>query len=275
MADKDDFHELPPGEKLKAGNELLKLKLQAEFGMGKLDSSLNAAAENEWLNYIYGFEKQFAENKQCKVYDFIGCPEFRKGDELSKKEISKALERLTEIMKSNGIELSTICDYEDEVIYRFITEELFEHEMDDMRIPGMMHCFTYEEFHPNHDYDIREHSNEFIKLLISKKWDDFMNNILLAKTVSYNDNQYDKKTFPKIIEAFQTEHQKMKLLKWKINSVNFDLKTGTAWLKGYIHYKTVKAECIFGGEVQLELTMEYDYWSINKVVVPGFSKEMK
>ena len=39
--------------------------------------------------------------------------------------------------------------------YRFITEELFEHEMDDVHVKGMFTHFTYEEFHPNHDYDLR------------------------------------------------------------------------------------------------------------------------
>ena len=181
MNDNDDFENLTPEEKLQKENELLKLKLQSEFGMEKMDSSLDKETENKWLNDVYNFEKQFAENKQCKVYDFINRPKFRRVDELTKEEISKELEKLTEIMRTNGIELSTICDYEDEIIYRFITEELFNQETDDVHVHGMMNCFIYEEFHPNHDYDIREHCNEFVECLISKKWDEFSYNGKIEK----------------------------------------------------------------------------------------------
>jgi len=271
MNDNDDFNGLTPEEKLQKENELLKLKLQSEFGMEKMDSSLDKETENKWLNDVYNFEKQFAENKRCKVYNFINRPKFRRVDELTKEEISKELEKLTEIMQTNGIELSTICDYEDEIIYRFITEELFNQETDDVHVQGMMNCFIYEEFHPNHDYDIREHCNEFVECLISKKWDEFMNNILLASIVSYNDNNYNQKAFPAIIEAFQSEYKKMKLLKWDIHSVSFDLKTEKAVLQGSIKYKLVQSSQIFQGKVNMELKLEYDYWSISKVVLPGFS----
>ena len=54
------------------------------------------------------------------------------------------------ILNKNSIQLDTICDVEEREIYRFVTEELFSHKMDNMRIPGMMACFIYEEFHPNH-----------------------------------------------------------------------------------------------------------------------------
>ena len=272
MNDNQDISSLTPDEKLQAENEILKLKLQAEFGMEKMESSLNEGMENEWLNYIYNFEKQFAEQKSCTVYDFIGRPGFRKANELTKEETPKELERIMEIMQSNGIDLGTICEYEDAVIYRFITEELFEKETNEIRIPGMMHCFTYEAFHPNHDYDIREHSNQFIQFLISKKWDEFMNNILLASTVSYNQQQYDPKTFPAIIKAFQSEYQKMKLLKWEIQSVSFDMETRTGILEGSIKYRSFRPTQIYEGAVNLEFKLEYDFWSVSKVVVPGFSK---
>jgi len=91
MNDNDDFNGLTPEEKLQKENELLKLKLQSEFGMEKMDSSLDKETENKWLNDVYNFEKQFAENKQCKVYDFINRPKFRRVDELTKEEISKEL----------------------------------------------------------------------------------------------------------------------------------------------------------------------------------------
>ena len=51
--------------------------------MQDMDSSLGKETENEWLNCIYNFEKQYAENKRIKLYDFLGRPEFRKVNDLT------------------------------------------------------------------------------------------------------------------------------------------------------------------------------------------------
>lgn len=271
MDNQDYFINLPPEEKLRAENELLKLKLQAEFGMEQMKNPLDDKMQNDWLNYIYNFEKQFAENKQVKLYDFINKPPYKKLVELTEEELTQELDAMIEILRANGINLDTICDYDEEVIYKFITEELFEHEMDGMRIEGMMHCFTYEEFHPNHDYDIRARADEFIDSLITKKWDHFMNTVILASEVYYNENLYEQEKFKPIIEAFQNEHLKLEINNWEINSVSFNMETETATLEGKIKYESKTASQIFEGNVKLEMQLEYDCWSVSKVVIPGFS----
>ena len=45
-------------------------------------------------------------------------------------------------------------------LYRFTIEELFEHEMDDIDLPGTVSCFTYDEFHPDHEYENKRTSVE-------------------------------------------------------------------------------------------------------------------
>ncbi len=47
----------------KSENDLIKSKLTEEFGMKDMQSGLDPESENEWLNYIYEWEKQFAEKK--------------------------------------------------------------------------------------------------------------------------------------------------------------------------------------------------------------------
>ena len=130
MENKDEIENLSNEEKLHAENELLKLKLQAEFGMNNLDTTLNHEVENQWLKSIYAFEQQFAKNKQCKLYDFINRPAYIKTDELSDEQVSVELNKLVEILQQHGIFLDTICSYDDVVIYKFITEELFEEEIE-------------------------------------------------------------------------------------------------------------------------------------------------
>jgi len=275
MSDEDEFKNLTPEEKLHAENEVLKLKLQAEFGMSNAATLLGKEAENDWLNHIYNFEKQFSEHKLCKLFDFIGKPEFKIADGLSETEISEELAKIIEVMQSKGINLDTICEYDEEVIYRFITEELFEKEIDDIRIVGMTHNFIYEEFHPNHDYDIRKNVDDFVEFLLKKKWSEY-NEIILYTKIEYNKKSYDKSKFIEIIHAFQNENSRIKILNLTISTIDLLLdhvkQTGSCTVTGYIKYETNNSASKFEGEVILELKLEYDFWSISKVSLPGFSQ---
>ncbi|MEZ4823871.1 MAG: hypothetical protein R2942_16290 [Ignavibacteria bacterium] len=60
--------------------------------------------ENDWLNYLYSFEKQYAENNQIKIYDLIGRPDFKNIEQLKKEEeIGNEIDRLMDIMEENSI----------------------------------------------------------------------------------------------------------------------------------------------------------------------------
>jgi len=270
MKEDNEFKNLSPEEKLKAENEMLKIKLNAEFGMINSGDIQDDRLNNEWLNHIYEFEKQYAENKQIKVYDFIGKPAFKKIHELNKELVTLELNRLREIMMASSVTLDTICDYDDETIYRFITEELFEKETDDIRIPGMMLCYIYEEFHPNHPYDLKERANEFISLLIGKRGGSFENHWHLEKTICFNERLFTKEEFAEVVKSFQSLHQKMKLLKFNIQTVKFDLENSSGLLDGVIDYK-LKTKEILKEPVHFDFILSYDWWIITKVLIPGIS----
>lgn len=74
MKENDNLEGLTPEEKLQADSELLKIKLELEFGMEGMESSpnLDDKMHNDFLNYIYNFEKEFAKNKQTTVNEKIG-----------------------------------------------------------------------------------------------------------------------------------------------------------------------------------------------------------
>src|ERR1035437_843918 len=108
-------------------------------------------AENEFLNYIMAYEKQAVERKMIKIFDKIERPNhFKPVNEIPEDEIENAWNNLDEYLRKYSIELS-VCspNISDRELYRFTTEELFNHEMDDMNLPGMMSCFTYDEFYPD------------------------------------------------------------------------------------------------------------------------------
>jgi hypothetical protein len=265
----EQFAELPPDERLNAEKEVLKLKLGFEYGFNHPDLKTDDDYDFEFMENLYEFERQFAEHKDIRVYDMVGRPEFRYADEMTSAEISEELPRIIEYLNENNVDFTTLCEYDDETIYRFITEELFDHHTDDIRIPGMTVCFIYEEFHPNHDYDIRRCAEDFIKALIREKWNEY-HSIYLDKTICFNDHSFGEASFIQLIHSFQEEKGSMRLQNWKPLRVKFDLDEGLAFLEGALNYKEMQTGCLHEGIVMLEFKMKYDYWGISCVKIPGF-----
>jgi hypothetical protein len=154
----EDFDHLEGDEKLKAENEFMKMKLMLEkdasFGMDG-EGVLSAETENEFLRNVVEFEKQFEEHKTIKVFDKIGRPtQFKPAAEIPLEEIDKAWDDLSNYLDKYGISLD-VCspNISKRELYRFTLEELFAYEIQDMNIPGMMHGFIYDEFHPDPIYD--------------------------------------------------------------------------------------------------------------------------
>lgn len=142
-------HEPTRDELLKAENALLRLKLEMDHGMIDSDThGLTPQLENLWLNSIFNFEKQAKEAPIITLHQHLGEPMFPKADSLNSAETSRELERLTELMMSKSVVLDCIHPQTDEVLYRFITEELFQAEVFTMPGTNMVMHFIYEEFHP-------------------------------------------------------------------------------------------------------------------------------
>ncbi len=261
-------NQLNHDDEIKAENEVLKVKLELEHGMQQSDSStLSPEAENQWLNYIYNFEKQHKEAKQVKVYDFISRPGFIRVEDLQPEEVPGALKHLLSVMEEKGIGLNCICEYEDSVIYRFITEELFEHEIDDISMEGMMHNFIYEEFHPNHSYDLRQYTEEFIENVFQQKWNPQFHTTALADAVSFKGNAYDNDGISAIILLFQEANSRLQTEKFDIEKVNFDIEKGEATVLVSLEY--IGGNELHKGSGIITFTYQWGYWHISSFQLPG------
>lgn len=134
---------------LKAENAVLRLKLEMEHGMKDSEShGLSPQLENMWLNSIFKFEENMKKAPRITVFQHLGEPSFPDAASLSQQEISRELQRLMDYMQSKNVVLDCIKEYADDVIYRFITEELFKEEVFFMPSSNMIMHFIYEEFHP-------------------------------------------------------------------------------------------------------------------------------
>lgn len=271
---KDPLH---AEDNLHAENNLLKLKLGVEYGMHMEDlSELSPALQNEWLKSVYAFEQSFKNGKRVKVYDYIGRPTFCKWDTLTSDQTRTELQRLELIMENNSVELDCICKYDDAVIYRFITEELFQHEMDDMRVTGMTYHFTYEEFHPNHDYDLRDYSRRYVEAIMTRPWDEEYDGMHLAASVLFSGHEHDRRSISSIIRTFQEAHGVLTIERMHITQVSIDTNVTKADVNANL--------CVTGkmrdghniryeGNCALHFTRSDDYWFIGDFHIPGFSEK--
>jgi hypothetical protein len=123
---------------------------------------LSPQEESEWLDYITEFERQFENATEISVRERIGNPKIRSLADIPDAELEAELDRLFELLYANNIVVDFINEVDDREAYRFITEELLDEMMDDIRIPEMYSHFTYEEFHPNDEADTKECAEEFL-----------------------------------------------------------------------------------------------------------------
>lgn len=249
-------------EKLRKLNEEKKRQIEAEFGAaiwGKSDTNdLPPEIENQFLENIMAFEKNYKESKRITVFDFLGKPGYKKAEDLNNTEIHDELERLQNIMQENDIRLDTICEVPERELYRFITEELFFHETDDVRIPGLTCCYIYEEFHPNHEHDIRSHSEDFFSRYLDKT-SEYYNSLLTSKAQKLDWHRHFRDAF----NSFDIIH-------FKIKELNFDTENATVVFECKINAKVEGARELFtfAGAGSMKLNYEWEYWSVDSIVLP-------
>ena len=153
--------QLPPlseEEQIRAENDFMKMKLALEKGaqfetFGNRE--LSPALENEFLKNILEYEKQAENIRTTTVFDKIGRPsQFKPVAQLKELEMERRWEELATYLFERGISLDACSpNVSARELYRFAIEELFPYEMEEMNIPGMMHCFIYDEFHPDPLYE--------------------------------------------------------------------------------------------------------------------------
>lgn len=163
-------------------NEKKKEDLRKRYGMqleGHSDE-LSPREESEWLDYIAEFERQFENATEISVRERIGNPLIRPLSDISDDdELENELDQLLELLYANNIVVDFINDVDDREAYRFITEELLDEMMDDIRIPDMYSHFTYEDFHPNDNEDVKQWAEEFLEAFFEN--DDEMLTLALGK----------------------------------------------------------------------------------------------
>ena len=261
---------------LKIENEIKKMKLSLEYGANFFSPTTNklpAEIEGQWLDNIQKFEDSYAHNKIILLYDFIGRPNYRNIEDVPKPEIELELTKMLDLLRKKGICVDTICKVADSELYRFICEELFQQEINDIGIDGMLTHFTYEEFHPNHAYDIEQHCKQVLDAILNKKKKLDFTYLPVSDEIDSSSGTIKKEEAKNRIEIFRQTFSKLELQYFLITSILINEDKSEAETGFDINYSgTIKGgseEVIFSGSGSFKLKKEYDYWCIHKINIPG------
>ena len=259
-------------EELRQENELKKLKLRAEFGAKFMDddkenSDIPAEVESQFLDYVQKFEEAAARKEVKKVKEVLGNPSFKKLEELSDTQLSDELEKILEFMSLHNLKLDVIYEVEDREIYRFITEELMGVEIDIIDVPGMNTCFIYEEFHPNHEEDLKRESEEFLKMLLKQDFEYInfhcANRLILHEKEMPLDEFIDRAT-----ELFESKDE---IILPEVEVKNVEIEKDKAKVRCLIQFENV-SENQANRQQKLEAEVfhffEYGFWNLNQVKIP-------
>jgi hypothetical protein len=154
----------------KALNEAKKREIEEKYGARFSDaqSELPPEVEAQWLNYITEFELQFENAKRISIRERLGSPSFRSLDEIPPEELEAEIDRVLDLLSGIDVAVDSLAEVSDEDFYRFLTTELINEEIDDIKIEGMRHCFIYDEFHPNDEYDAKSGAEDFLWSLFGR-----------------------------------------------------------------------------------------------------------
>jgi predicted HicB family RNase H-like nuclease len=221
-------------------NEFLKLKMMAEFGGNFMGSeNLPADVENMFLKQIMSFHKRQNDAKLVPIYKYIGEPEYNHVNDLSEKEVTRDLKKIMRLLKKYNIGLEVLAPTPEREIYRFITEELFKHEIEDTKVKGWVNQFIYEEFHPNAEYDVKN-AVHFALLSLFDKEAAFFHEQFSETMKDRLGLSTDSEELREKIEAFQSQFYNVTLVHYDFVRVSVDRENKTAKVWCDVVYKTQK-----------------------------------
>jgi len=268
-----------PAENLRMENELMKLKMQAERGalFGGNMKELPPEVEAEFLRNVQQFEESYDNADQVTIYECIGKPVYKEVDELKPAEVETELKRIIELLHSKNIILEVLGKYELSVIYKFITDELFQERIREVNFPGYIHSFIYEEFYPNHNVDIGRTAQEFLDHWFEKKFDEdcfeFADQIVNTEGKTYGKDEVISK-----LRACMDSYKEFTNIKFKGTDTSFEWdeteNRGLGHAEGIFKYdaeiesgETIRIE----GPFKLYMINKDGFWKIFYFVFPGFA----
>jgi hypothetical protein len=273
----ENIHNTNDEAQLRLENEMKKFNLEMEGAVfGYMGNDMPLDLEKQFLDNIMAFETQSKNETYMPLYKFLGEPFFLPFDVLPDEHVEQEFDRLNEILLKHGVDLDFLCDYSFEIRYRFITEEFMNQEISDMRIPGMINSFIYEEFHPNHEHDLTNDTEIFFHSIMNLG-SDFKPYFLSQKMDMPNKGLVDKIMYERRIDFFRDRFEILQInqlfiQKVKIKNLNDTNKSAIVDFEldyeGILSANQRKVEIRDMGS--LNFLYSNGYWTISCIVFKGF-----
>lgn len=269
-----------PAENLRMENELLRLKLQAEFGasthqIGDPPPELT----NAFLKNIIEFERRFAAAELQPLKNLLGEEQFPCADSLDDEGLQAALQYVMNVMFHKQVVIKFMNEYDDGIKYRFITEQLIYHKVYMVNIPGLVIHLIYEDFFPDHESEIKEKTNELLSAWCDHnqeqhKWP-------IAEEIELPDGKrLTRKEVYNKLSAHLNSYSHFSDCRFDLEKIEYVMdqgfNTGTAYAEGRISYfaaKNLLPSHKINGPFKLHFKYELGWWEISYFILPGFSFE--
>ncbi|RYY57806.1 MAG: hypothetical protein EOO09_00845 [Chitinophagaceae bacterium] len=154
-----DGHGLSRQDRIRADNDYMKMKLMlergAQFGISANGHDIPPELENRFLRNVLEFESMNENTAFITVFEKLGRPSaFRPSAQIPDHEIGEAWKELLDCLNEHQVTIG-VCspNVGPRDLYRFATEELFDMQVSSIDMPGLVHGFIYDEFHPDPVYD--------------------------------------------------------------------------------------------------------------------------
>jgi len=251
-------------------NEVRKLKIQAETGAEFFTDSekLSPKQESGFLDHIEAFNRSSQDKKQKKIKEILNNPVFEDPESITDQELAIHLDKAYQLLDKNNISLDVLYDVPDREVYRFIVEDLMEHELSVIDVPGMITCFTYEEFYPNDEEDLKRYAEEFVEILAKKSFD--IIDYVLNSTCVYQDTKLSDKEYIDVIKNKLRNVDRLKIR--KLRSEKIEINKERAILNYHLHYEKKLNDGSLSAhkeQVQFDFTQDTGYWYLQSVSIPS------
>ena len=270
-----------PEENLRMQNDFLKMKMMAESGafFGG-EGGLHPKIENQFLKNIMEFEQGNTDSKTITIFNLLGEPVFEDEKNLDERKFETEYSRLELLLEDQGIKVEFSRERNDRFKYDFITKELFDHATTFMPVKGMTTYFLYEEFHPDHELDIKNLTGQFLNDYFEKKLDEetyYIGNHFMEP----NGNVLSKEELMKQFLAAYDVFMKIENTSFTIENINFELneetedgQQGMGFSEGEIKYDIIftggERKKIFG-PFKIYFSLRWDCWEICFFYLAGFN----
>ena len=282
MKNEDPFPSKKPTD-FRLENELLKLKMQAEFGAHFCNPDnleLPPELEHEFLNHIMEFHAEAGNRKSITVAAYLGNPVFPESKCLDKNGIQKHLKELQKLLMKHHIQVAFLAKYPEEIKYEFLSREFMDAELDVPLLDGMKVCFIYEEFHPNHEFDILQRTQEFMLSFFRTSGLPVRSSLFNDFVISPEGYEYDLAGLERLIDRFHDVFERIDAPQFHVTESSWqkdvELQENVprmGFSEGMVKYQVqlAKGETVeVKGPFKLYLQQSHGYWQVFSFHVHGF-----